>query len=170
MKTTVLHNMSAPPRTIVTAVQGPVHGPPSLFSLGLCALVNGANGRVPEKTSWKTFLRLGLELPGRKWEQDAARMLADLDNPTVLAPWGSLIGWSVKSTFLADDDCFKLCVDPALTIRVLSRRIGDLYIATRQPCLEWDQLCGRGMFALDHPGFEGVMLSDLRKWAARRTP
>lgn len=170
MRTGVLHNMSIPPRTTVTAVQRAVHGPPTLFSLGLCALANGVFGRVPATANWEEYLERALELSLRKWEHDPSRMLAELDDPSVPSPQGSLIGWTVKLPTLSDDSCFQLCVDPALTIRVLSRRIGDLYISTREPRLEWEQLCSPGMFVLDHPGFDGVLLSDLRQWAARRKP
>jgi hypothetical protein len=56
---------------------------------------------------------------------------------------GAIVGWTPD-----DDELLRCCGDIALCVAVLSRRIGDLYLARRDADLSWRAVFG-APFAID---------------------
>ena len=142
-------------------VQRPVYGSAVVFSLSVCALAQGPLRATQRKYSWKETLKEGTRLAQQKWFGDAETAIRDIGDTSVAVPAGSLIGWTVPWEKIVESEFYRLCVDPALTIQVLSRRVGDLYIATRPPRYDRSHLLQPTAFAVDDPRFEGVDLSIL---------
>ena len=139
----VLHNMSVPPRSEVRTELRSVHGVTAI-SLVRCLRINGHLGasKTPRQSSRRLLAGGGpvwkrLEALGCSQQQiDAANHKFS----------GVLIGW-LKGIPKPSPDPQPVCADLALTVAILTRRIGNLYLSHREPdwslnhLLETEFLC-----------------------------
>lgn len=123
----VLHNMSVPPRTEVRIAVRAVHGVTAI-SLSRALWFNRGADSKRMIEAWRqaslVSAQSGLTKMGCSSEQseDANRAFG-----------GVLIGWLVTRTGQSPDVEAPVCEDLALTVAILSRRIGNLYLSHRAP-------------------------------------
>jgi len=162
----VLHNMSSPPRTTIPSVQRAVWGRATLFSLGHAL---ACNGLLPRRAKARGPL-LGSEAlhqrASARWKDDLTALLEEASSAGLLdlqrlalpvgacAPSGVLIGWQPPLTDEASETLVP-CADIALTVAVLERRVGNLYLSSRTPDRSWQQLFAQPL-AVDDPRFLGT--------------
>ncbi|MFM8980222.1 MAG: hypothetical protein ACKOSS_07150 [Planctomycetia bacterium] len=84
------------------------------------------------------------------------------------APRGALIGWAPTSEG-ARGGQFRLCTDLALTVLVLERQAGALYLGSRRPERSWERLFGTGL-VVDDPRVRGASLAEVLPWAPEADP
>ena len=145
----LLHNMSMMPRTTVDSRQQPVWGAaPTLLDLAATLVALGlldepadpapdrpARLRAQARRRWRGSLTRLLDEAQRAGRLDRAR----LDGaPRGGAPEGVLIGWLPLGA--ADPATPQPCADLTLTIAMLERCVGNLYIGARAPQRRWDHL------------------------------
>lgn len=103
--------------------------------------------------------KLLAELSCQKWDNSVERFFDDLkiiglDRDRLFkretAFRGALIGWTF--TFKSPDNValkiWRVCSELDLTILMLSKRVGDIFISSREPDLSWDSLFG-SYFGID---------------------
>lgn len=123
----VLHNMSVPPRTEVRIAVRAVYG---VTAISLRRALRFNRGADSERiiTRWRRaspvsdqarFPKLGCS---PEQVEEANRTFG-----------GVLIGWIVTRTDSTPDAETPVCEDLALTLAILSRRIGNLYLGHRAP-------------------------------------
>lgn len=153
----LLHNMSAPPRTDVKCVQRAVHGRPVVFSLphvlvaaGLLVPRIGPAYRFVQRIEKQARERWG-GCVDRLLEEAARQGCLDDERLRSRAPLeGALIGWVPTCAEEAPEG---LCEDLTLTIQVLERCVGSLYLGAREPERTWRRLFS-GPVAFDDPRLE----------------
>jgi hypothetical protein len=81
---------------------------------------------------------------------------------------GSIIGWTGENNRLLADTqrAFGICPDLTITLIVLSRRIADIFIPSRETDFRWDVLFG-SIFEIDDDSFPAPSLKD-NPWKAYR--
>ena len=139
----VLHNMSAPPRTMVVLEGRPVAPhvvvfslPLALFKAGLLEGTDPGTGRNP--TGAPGLYQAACNEVRRRWStpQD---LFATIGEPRFLAARADfLIGWRPppEHTKLK----FLVCGDPRLCAGVQAQCAGTLYLSRRKPDLTWERL------------------------------
>ena len=158
----VLHNMSVPPKTEVWMELRAVHGATSI-SLPRCLLLKGliARGDSSLCQSCRTFfqgdtdarvvlVRSGfsqdtIEIANRAFGGMLIGWLPTRDIGVVHAPSGA-----PKKPIPGTYDDPPVCEDLALTLAILSRRIGNLYLSHRSPCFSVPHLL-ESDFVVDDP-------------------
>ena len=65
---------------------------------------------------------------------------------------GAIIGWAGDEQTLTENGHFGICPDLELTIAILSRRIGSIFISCRDPDYSWDTLFGNAFVFDDDIG------------------
>jgi hypothetical protein len=146
----VLHNMSCPPRTIVESRVVAVHRRPVAFCLGFFINPVTRSGRGPSR----------MRLPGPRdgsWSDLQKRLalskLRIAEEPVLPAGLTAVvIGWG-SGGYRPGPESYDRCSDPALTLAVLSRTVGDIFFAHRPPDYDWDHCLTRTPVFFDDPGF-----------------
>jgi hypothetical protein len=146
-----MHNVGVPPRTRIEIRQVPVGGRKTCFSLLWACCAAG----LLEPGSWHTLASMSTEPAERRWGHNVRRFLDALATYEVArqkpkAPSCFLIGLGAKGITMEFGTDTGVCPDPLLTVHVLSRLAGPLYVPTRAPNLEWDTLFGDS-FLVDDP-------------------
>ena len=139
----VLHNMSVPPRSEVRTELRSVHGVTAI-SMARCLWINDCIAAVESPAQ---SARLLLEGPEPVWKRlealGCSRQQIQAANHKFS---GVLIGW-LKGIPKPSPDPQPVCADLALTVAILTRRIGNLYLSHREPdwslnhLLETEFLC-----------------------------
>jgi hypothetical protein len=170
--TTLLHMRGLPSKP-VTVLASPVWQRPVTFSLGHALL---ANGLLPPLPKDGKGLSLRLSTRARSvWKLKVEAMLKDAEAAGALdrdrlergeAPAGTLIGWHPTDESAMRRE-FDICDDLTLTLLVLERRVGDLYVSSRPPNRTWRHLFERPLM-VDDPRFTGVPLSEELPWRPER--
>jgi hypothetical protein len=171
--TTLLH-MHGPRTRPIQVFASPVWRRPVTFSLGHALL---ANGLLPPLPKGGKGLSLRLSTRARRvWKLKLEAMLKDAEAAGVLdrdrleraeAPQGTLIGWKPTDISAMRRE-FDICDDLTLTLLVLERRVGDLYVSSRPPNRTWRHLFERAL-TVDDPRFTGVPLSEELPWRPERS-
>jgi hypothetical protein len=152
----LLHNMSASPRTQVDSAMLPVHGRIVMFSL--FAFLQREDLPLPARVR-KRVLRLGLgSLDDDELRRALAPRFTDALHAQALADGpppldGVLVGWKPLAATGSDERKPLLvwhCTDPLLTLSVLARCEGGLYLGHRRPGGTLRELSRRGL-AFDDP-------------------
>jgi hypothetical protein len=166
--TDLLH-MGGPKSQPVTILATPVWQRPVTFSLGHALL---ANGLLPPPRKGDVGLSLRLSTRARRTfggRMDrllkAAERAGALDRQRLeagTAPAGALIGWQPTDESAVRRE-FDICDDLTLTLLVLERRVGDLYVASRIADRSWKHLFERAL-TVDDPRFSGVPLGEDLPW------
>jgi hypothetical protein len=166
---TQLLHMHGPRSKKLTLLPTPVWRRPVTFSLGHALL---ANDLLPPLPKGGKGLSLRLSTRARRvWKLNVPAMLTAAEEKGVLdrqrlergeAPAGTLIGWHPKDESAMRRE-FDICDDLTLTLLVLERRVGDLYISSRPPNRTWRHLFERAL-TVDDPRFTGVPLSEELPW------
>lgn len=160
----VLANMSMPPRTLVSVEKRPVWRRATVLSIELALVAAGLLELRTDRDGRPTTTGLQSEAM-KRWGGDVERMLADAEAAGALdrerlraerAPRGVIIGWRPS---LSNRD-WALSTDLALTVLVLERRVGELYLGGRAPDRSWEHLF-EGPFAVDDPRVEGRPLLEV---------
>ena len=123
----VLHNMSVPPRTEVRIAVRAVHG---VTAISLSRALWFNRGADPERMikGWRQASRVSDQ--SRLTKMGCSPERAEDANR---AFGGVLIGWLVARTGQSPDVEAPVCENLALTVAILSRRIGNLYLSHRAP-------------------------------------
>jgi hypothetical protein len=143
--------MSAPPRTKIDIRQKPVSGRKSCFCLYWACCAAG----LLKPDTPKELLSMCQAPAGQRWGHNVRGFLDDLaafaaSRLKTPPPSCFLIGLGSKGVTLMLEEDSGICPDPVLTVHILSRLAGTLYIPTRTPNLEWDTLFGES-FLVDDP-------------------
>ena len=131
-------NMSAPPRTTVKRVVRPI-GKQIVFGLGCTGVGVAYNGKKTDQQR---------EADIRNWFEDFVRRhQAELD--AVPRPTGFMVGSLCEDLYAPLDDLlrhypgvYQICTDPILTVAVLGRVSGLIYIPRRELRLTRDTVFG----------------------------
>ena len=125
----VLHNMSVPPRSEVRTELRSVHGVTAI-SLVRCLRINGHLGASKSPRQYSRRLLVGREPVWKRLEAlGCSRQQIQAANHKFS---GVLIGW-LKGIPKPSPDPQPVCADLALTVAILTRRIGNLYLSHREP-------------------------------------
>lgn len=136
----------------------PVHGRTTVFSLPHACLATGLiGGEVPQGQSinWQVLTAM----VEKKWNHSVDRFFEDVKRLGFKKEnfengkfnyKGAIIGWSGLQARLTPAKLKDLvvCPDLDLTMTIVSRRIGDIFIAAREPNFSWETLFGSS-FAID---------------------
>lgn len=158
--TRALLNMSSPPRTKVEVRQEPISGSILVFDLAHALMLQRA---LRPALHWRDVdLKTVQQLARDSWQSDVPTLLRDIDHsvyealPNFLGVRrGALLGWTADWQEVTKSEQYFLCIDVALTIAVLARRVGDLLLCARPPEASWERLFG-ALFAVDDERFAGV--------------
>jgi hypothetical protein len=191
----LLHNTFLGPQLRVRCVQRPVWGLPAAFSLPHALLANGLIPReaIPHAQAPPPAAAAGRKPPGTqefldnacaprlwaesRWRRDVAALLDEAAaagrlDPARLdparAPSDALIGWQPTSAAARRGE-FGLCTDLALTILVLERCAGALYLGARAPERSWERLFVPGL-VVDDPRFVARPLPEVLPFRAEAGP
>lgn len=183
-----LHMGRTPPALEVKVVQRAVWGAATAVSLPQALLALGLIPRAVAATPGQAPRPAGVPGPAggqapagrgrplRAWAEERWRGSVDalvaeaaaagrLD-PGALdachAPRGVLVGWAPTSAAARRGE-FCLCTDLALTLLVLERQVGSLYLGSRAPDRSWERLFGPGL-VVDDPRLRGVSLPEVLPW------
>lgn len=130
----------------------PVHGQTTVLSLVHACLVSGLlDGNLDGMPLNGPILK---ELCQQRWGGSIERFFEDLTkkgvtkesiNSRVASFKGAIIGWTPGSE--QDRSANKkvqwgICPEIGLTLGILSRRVGDIFIASREPDYRWENLFG----------------------------
>jgi hypothetical protein len=146
------------PRLPVEAEIKAVNNRTTVFSLPHACLAAGLLGeglKQLEVSDWHCLQ----ELANEKWGQSMERFFSDLKSLGVTSEtvvlksiWtqGAIIGWSFpgEAPIRPRMGLLRICPDLDLTLAVLSKRVADIFISTRDPDFRWDNLFGSG-FEID---------------------
>jgi hypothetical protein len=136
----------------------PVYGRATIFSAPHACLAAGLIGEELSEGQVVNWEHLK-ELADTKWDHSVDRFLADAKTLGVNsksqvgngdALRGAIIGWTFSDTPISSLTVkeWGFCSDLDLTLAILSRRVGDIFIGAREPDLSWDTLFG-SCFAVD---------------------
>ena len=136
-------------RARIPSVILPVFGPTTVVSLRHACLAAGLfdDVRGDRRLNWGVLGELATE----KWARSAQRFLADAARVGAGAEQadaalsgikGAVIGRSepVRKEDSGPDGPFGICPDLNLSLGVLARRVGGLFIASRPPAYDWGTL------------------------------
>jgi hypothetical protein len=141
----------------------------TVISLPHACLASGLldDARNGEALNW---LVLG-EFVAKKWQSSVDSFLTDAEkigitkervDHTVRDLKGSIIGWTGwkdKQIRHALTSEVGICPDLTITLGILSRRIADIFIPSREPDFSWDKLFGSS-FEIDDDSFPSFTLED----------
>ena len=158
---TLLHNMSAPPRTEVRAEKRGIADRIVVFSLVYALTVGG----LLEKCERPENLPEGKEFQAVPWDcpsdpgvtirerwPSPGDLFARIGDPKPIQITADfLIGWRVG--ILTDGSYF--CPDPQIVAGVQARCSGDLYLSRRDPDLSWERLLSAPI-AFDEPAVSAL--------------
>lgn len=133
----------------------PVSGAVTLFSLAHACLAAGLLEQPPgeEKPLW---FKLN-DQAQRQWRGSVERFFEaaatiGLSRERILGYSsgciGAVIGWHQMPHQVGSAYALRVCPDVEITVAILSRCIGDMFIGSREPDLAWDRLFERN-FAAD---------------------
>lgn len=152
------HDRGGRVRLPIEAKIKPVHGSITVFSMPHACLAAGLIGKdVPDEQVLNSEVLSGLA--ERKWDCSVERFLDDakklgVDTERAISKigpqQGATIGWTSDGTELSRSLAREtgVCPDLGITLAVLSRRVGDIFIGAREPDLNWETLFGSS-FAVD---------------------
>jgi len=131
----------------IEAELAPVYGQTTVFSLPHACLAAGllTNVEKDQPLQWSILMKLAQE----RWEGSPQQFLKEAEkvgvNETSIDAHakkykGVVIGWSGPST--GQGHPFGICPDIGTTVTVLSRRVGDLFVSSRDPDYSWQSLFG----------------------------
>ncbi len=148
------HNMSVPNRVNIAVSQVSVGGRQSCFNLSWACWAAGLLGAV--RSAERLELLALCNAPAeRKWAGKQEDFLKDLEQfchgkVATPVPTSFLIGIRSSSHQRLLEKDMGICPDPGMTVYVMSRLAGSLYIPGRTPCLDWKELFGE-CFMVDDP-------------------
>ena len=166
-----LHNMSVPPRTQVLLEVRPVFGA-VLVSLSHCLRLKGVidPGLKHEFSDCLDVAEAALRWAGRWTLESFWRKVGPLGcNPGAVGAaatgfGGARIGWAIEicppipNTLLDVPAYNRICTDLSLTVAILSRRAGNLFLSYREPEYSPEQLF-RWAFVADDPSLTARSIS-----------
>ncbi len=158
-------NMGTTPRAKIDVLQEPISGSILVFDLAHALIVQRA---LRPALHWRDVdLKAVQQLARDSWQSDVPTLLRDigLDEsvyealPAFLGVQrGTLLGWTPDWQEVQKSEQYFLCIDIALTIAVLARRVGDLLLCARPPEGSWERLFG-ALFAIDDERFAKVAVA-----------
>lgn len=135
----------------IDAIVRPIHARTTIFSLPHACLAAGLFEVRPGVTvNWQAVSDIVTE----RWKGDSELFLSDAvrvgvsrDSAERRAAGfrGAIIGWrstSLKSGSRSHGAAHGICADLEMTLTILSRRVGDIFIANREPDYGWNALFG----------------------------
>ena len=157
----------------IDAELAPVHGQITALSLPHACLAAGLL-KTPAKSQALNW-RLLIEMAEKQWEGSSERFLTDAKTVGVNKGsvdkqaskyHGVIIGWAGPSPYY--NIALGVCPDIDITLAVLTRRVGDMFISSRRPDYSWERLFGSA-FEVDEnfciaPDFKSDPWSKF-KWA-----
>lgn len=153
--------------SIFCSSQIAVEGHVTVFDLTRCCVAVGLLPR-PNLPDINDFRDAVERAPQERWGGDVDRFLRSVRGRGVsrsrleqsVAPIrGAVIGWPLRAGEFVPGVRYELSADLVLTLAVLSRRVGDLFLPRRAPAWTWEGLFGSG-FAVADRRFGGHPLSD----------